>query len=436
MCYKPAMKKHLLFVTYGGGHVHMVYPVVHALRQKEGYKRGQLAIHILALTGARPILQANDVECVGFHDYLDHAKDADAIRWGTQLAKDNHSSTIGITVDESIAYMGLCYKDLVLRHGEQEAARLYGEHGRNAFLPLTVLERVFDDIQPNFVIATNSPRSEAAAIDVANQRGIDNMVMTDLFTSIGGYYIRARHVTFLNHLAQTMFTTDGYVDPDISTFYITGNPAMDMMCASPKTKTPGWMATHFPESAGKTVVLHIDMHAYWDPERQCGYYKTDADTAQELDVVYQAARKNNAFYIVRPHPSQDRTVHLAWLTGKPDAQLGADCDLVELLRNADLVVVRTSTVGLQAAYMRKRVLQLSADFHTDMPLATMGVAWGANSYDEVEPVMRRALTDDEEASGIRRITDDEFPLVPAADRIADIILDCLFGTQLRRGHYA
>ena len=28
----PSSAKRLLFVTYGGGHAHMIYPVVHALR--------------------------------------------------------------------------------------------------------------------------------------------------------------------------------------------------------------------------------------------------------------------------------------------------------------------------------------------------------------------------------------------------------------------
>lgn len=436
MCYKRAMKKRILFVTYGGGHVHMIYPVVHALREATQYRKGELAIDVLGLTGARPILQSHDVECVGFHDYLDPSKDADAISWGKQLLNDHHSPTIGISVEESIAYLGLCYKDLVLRHGEREAARLFKESGRHAFLPLSVMDRVFDDLQPDFVIATNSPRSEAAAIDIANRRGIDNLVMADLFTSIGGYYIKAKHVTFLNELAQSMFLSDGYVDPAISTFHITGNPAMDMMCTSPKSKTPDWMSRHFPAAAGKRLVVHIDMHAYWDPVNQRGYYKTDADTAQELEAVYQAARSNNAYYIVRPHPSQDRKIHLAWLKDRPEAQLGADCDLLTLLRNADLVVVRTSTVGLQATYLRKRVLQLDADYHTDMPLGRIGVAWGTNSYQEVEPVMRRALTDESDARKHLTANEQQFPLVTAASNIANIVLHLLHESQHKRGNYA
>jgi hypothetical protein len=416
------MKQNLLFVTYGGGHVHMVYPVVHALRQRDAYRNGDIAIHVLGLTGAQPILERNQVRSLRMLDYLDCDKDADAIRWGTELAKQHHSPTIGIPLEESVAYLGLSYKDLVVRLGERAAGQLFSEKGRNAFCPLTIMERVIEDLQPTFVIATNSPRSEAAMIEVANARNIPTMVMTDLTTGMPGYNIKAQHVTFLCDLAKDMFVADGLVDDRISQFHITGNPAMDNFVLSPKAPDPTWMRQHFPEAIGKPIILHADMPAYWDTKNLCGYYKTDAVVREELDVGYAAAKANTAYYFVRPHPSQDRRLHIDWLKGKSDAWLAADCDLLELLRNIDLLIVRTSTVGLQAVYMHRRVLQLSADFHTDMPLARMGVAWGVNAYGEVEEAIRQALNDERTTYAKLSKAKEVFPQKPAGSTIADLLL--------------
>ena len=131
---------------------------------------------------------------------------------------------------------------------------------------------------------------------------------------------------------------------------------------------------------------------------------------------------NRAFYLVRPHPSQERLFYEKWLTGKADAALAADCDLHELLASIDLLIARTTTVGLEAALMRRRILQLDCDLHTDLPLASMGIAWGVNGYPELTSEMHVALTDEKKFSEIRTRMDLALPAGTAAFKIADIVL--------------
>ena len=50
------MKKKLLFVTYGGGHVHMVYPVVQALHKSREYLNGEIETHVLGMPSAKAAL--------------------------------------------------------------------------------------------------------------------------------------------------------------------------------------------------------------------------------------------------------------------------------------------------------------------------------------------------------------------------------------------
>jgi hypothetical protein len=352
-------------------------------------------------------------------------RDAQALAWGEVLAKEHHSPTAGIDRADSVAYLGLCYKDLVDRHGSAEAAQRMAKLGRHAFLPLTVMARIFDQLNPGMVVTTNSPRSEAAAIAVANERGIPTLAMTDLFTGLGSYKIRAKDVTFLNQTAQAMFLHDGLVDPAFSTFHCTGNPAFDRLLSLAHTPAAGWMDRHFPWVGGRKAVLHADMPAWWDAAAQRSHFKTEAETLAELDSCYAAVRANGAAYLVRPHPSQNRALYQDWIKGRTDAFLAADCDLHALLGHADLLLARTTTVGLEAALLRRRVLQLEAASHADLPLAAMGVAWGSKGMDHLAEEIGQALVDDEGFARIRAQMDATLPSEPAAFKIAGLVLSTL-----------
>lgn len=411
------MTKNLLFVTYGGGHAHMVYPVVHALRKKAGAP----SIHVLGLPAAKHTLKANGIEPLGFGDYIDPKKDADAIEWGRRLAREHHSPTIGVDLGDSIAYLGLCFKDLVTRLGQQDAEKLFATQSRRAFYPLTIMERIFDDIQPDMVITSNSPRSEAAAIATANARGIKNLIMTDLFTGLGDYPLKAQHITFLNAVAKDMFIADGLVDTHISKCYISGNPAFDKILSLPNKKNPAWIRDHFPDAGSRRLVLHADMPAYWHPLKKCSHNKSVEEILEELEACYTATLQNGAAYLIRPHPSQDRAFYTKWVSGRKDAFLAAECNLHELLANIDLLIARTTTVALEAAYMEKKICQLDAGFHSDMPLAKMGISWGVDGYDGLAAEIGSALKDDKKLEKINKQVKQMFPRESAADKIAGII---------------
>lgn len=417
--------KRLLFVTYGGGHAHMVYPVVQALRQSDAFADGQLDLQVVALPAATCTLQSRGVETLGFKDFLDPVRDADALAWGVFLAKQHHTTTAGIDYDDSVAYLGLCYQDLIIRYGASAASELMERRGRQAFFPLTVMARIFDKLQPDFVVTTNSPRSEAAAIAVANQKGIASLAMTDLFTGLDGYLITAQNITFLNETARDMFLADGLVDPAISTFFCTGNPAFDRIKSSTQDRDETWMARHFPLVTKRKAVLHADMPAWWDANRKCSHFKTETETLAELDACYSATIANGCAYLLRPHPSQDCAFYDRWLVDRTDAFLAADCDLHELLIHIDLLLARTTTVGLEAALLHRRILQLESALHTDLPLAAMGVAWGSRGMPDLPEEIGHALADDEGFVKVLAQIARVLPTEPAAFKIADIILSKL-----------
>ena len=163
----------ILFVTYGGGHVGMVLPVI---RELEALLPG-VDCQLMALTTGH--LKARAVRpTLGYKDFL-HLVDADAVRsWGERLSEGNTSPDV--PADETIAYLGINYLDLIAQHGEVGAADLYREQGRYGFRPLHFMRRVIDAVQPDVVVATNSPRSEQAALDVAGEGGSPSVGMVDL----------------------------------------------------------------------------------------------------------------------------------------------------------------------------------------------------------------------------------------------------------------
>lgn len=418
--------RRLLFVTYGGGHVHMIYPVVKALRLCEAFIQGSLDIRVLALPTAVAALKANGItDVLGFRDFLDPLTDADAVVWGQRLAERHHSAGIGVLHEDSVAYLGLNYRDLVLQHGEAGAAAVFAQEGRQAFLPLNMMERIFDRERPDFVVTTNSPRSEAAAIAVANQRGLGNLSMTDLLSGLGTPPMKAVNITFLNEIAQSMYLANGIVDPAISEFHITGNPAFDSLLVFPTHQYSGWLQQQFPGLGSRKAVLHADTPAYWDVVNNRTHLVTPEETLTELDACWSAARAHGCAYLLRPHPSQDRALHERWLAGRADAFMAANCELNPLLASIDLLLVRGSTIGLQAALMRKRIVQLQSTLHADVPLAAMGVAWAGSAGERLRDEIGLALNDKVQFGALLARMDRLLPVEPAGPKVAAIILDKL-----------
>lgn len=412
------MENPILFVTYGGGHMHMVIAVAKALEKRADSP----PIKVLGMPAAAQTLRSAGLNVVTFNDFLDPESDRDAIEWGTSLLEGNHNPDAGIPVRETVAYMGLSYKDLVLRHGVAEAKRLFRRKGRKAFHPVTVLSRCIEHLKPCIVVSTNSPRAEAAAIDAAKAAGLPNIVMTDLFLGMMDYPIVADDVTFLNEFALEGFCRFELFDKANSQSHCVGNPAFDNLLSRNAEPDVAWLQTWLPDLPIAPSVLHADMPAWFDEASFSSYTKTETECIAEMDAVYNGCQLAGANYLVRPHPSQNRAIFEQFVAEHSGAYLAASLPLHDLLGAVDLVVARSTTVALEAVYLRQKVLQLDPELHFDLPLAQMGVAAGAKLDHNLASAIRLCLEDDE--AHLRRLAHAEtvLPRLPAAHLIADLIL--------------
>ena len=165
--------KTVLFVAYGSGHIKMLIPVAQALAA-----RGLARPVVLALTTAAPAARAAGLEVVQFKDFVTPG-DATSLAHGRRLM-----AGLGAPVadaEETAAYLGLSFVDLVAELGLAQAESRYAQKGRQAFLPAATLTRILKKIRPDVVVATNSPRAERAAIVAAGQLGIPSVCVVDLF---------------------------------------------------------------------------------------------------------------------------------------------------------------------------------------------------------------------------------------------------------------
>lgn len=367
------MKK-ILFVTYGGGHVTTIAPV--ALNMKSlGYD-----VVILALTTAYKYLSTHDINIsyLGLKD-LPCSQTEHVQFYGKKLT-ENLSNAV-ISVEESIAYMGLSYIDLIEQHGEAKAKQLYETHGRQAFLPVQTLKKVIQWLQPHAVVATNSPRAEQAAIIAAGEMGIPALCLVDLFAIqeiqwIGqpGY---ANKVCVLNQEVRRRFIDYGRQPEEI---IVTGNPAFDRL-QSPDIKLAGITLKQKRNwDDGKITLLWASQI---EPERHPFQNLLGDPTLpdQVESTLRKFIREHKQFrLVIRYHPSQKvEFVQQERVTLSPNTE-----NLHKLLYAVEGVIVIASTVGLEASLAGKVVISVdNSIFFEDSPYSKMGISIGVKSPTEL-----------------------------------------------------
>jgi len=390
--------KRVLFVSYGSGHIKMVVPVAKAVQDS-----GLAQPVVLALTTAAPVARAAGLHVVQFKDFL-QPEDEAALNRGRQLIKD-----LGDTVfdaEESVAYLGLSFVDLENELGTVAAENEYRKRGRHAFLPVRTLTRILRVLQPDVVVATNSPRAERAAIISAGALGIPALCMVDLFAIdevkwIGqpGY---ANRICVLNAAVRDFLIAAGRQPHEV---VVTGNPSFDAL-NSPEAIKAGHQLRQQRGWLDHRVLL-------WPTQSEPATHPFDGrpgDPTLPLQVLQQLVQwtegQDNAVLCIRPRageappsvPTHERIV----LTGQ-------DIALPTLLHACDLVVTLTSTVGLEGHLAGCRLVQVSGSvFDPAMPLLRFGIA------DEATPVQSLPSALDRWITVPRRVAQN---IIPATQRV-------------------
>ncbi|MEM7209864.1 MAG: hypothetical protein AAF434_18735 [Pseudomonadota bacterium] len=380
---KEPEKIKLLFVCYGAGHVNMLVPIIEKVLADSRF-----SAMVLGLTTASSVLKRRGIPHIGFKDLLTQA-DAAAIERGESLA-ENLPENASVSRDETVAYLGLSYFDLETRLGADEATRVFAQKGRQAFLPISILERVFERVKPALLISTNSPRAERAAFYVAREHGIPSICIVGLFARHEIEWIRepqfASKICVISQGVKNFFERSGKNADEV---LVTGNPALDRLSDPELDKR----ATEFKRDRGwgdKPVVLWAsqpepDRHPFTgDP----GDPRLPRRVEQVLSEV--AERRKDWILAIRYHPGESESRKTA-----PDNAYisGFEDDLATLLKSVSVVITMTSTVGIEGVMLGKPLITVDTSvFREDAPYSAMGLSSGVSDLAHLEAAIDRALS--------------------------------------------
>jgi len=372
----------VLFVTYGGGHVQMVLPVASEL------KRRKVRVAVLALTTAIPIVEAAKLDFFSFADFP--ASRAEEVRKvGMRLASKMPGTGL-IPFQETVAYMGLNYFDLEKDLGKKDAAAAWKEFGRQSFHPKTTLREVITCIRPRLVVATNSPRAERAAIEAATELGISAAVMVDLFALKEIDWLRSpnygKKLFVLNEAVRQAMIDKGRPPEDV---VVTGNPAFDdiykpsVIAAGKKLREARGYGRN-----GRLCMLYAsgpepERHPFTEERGDPGLPMKIESYLREL-----VSRNEKLEVVVRRHPSEDQTI----LQGDRVFSSMQTDNISILIHAIDIVIITSSTVGLQGYLAGKPVISLELSiFSSDAPYAEHGMAYGVKKLGELEGAIENCI---------------------------------------------
>ena len=386
----------------------MIVPVWKSLQKRNSYK-----LNVLGLTSAGKVLEKAGIPYYSFKDFVKET-DAEALEWGKRLATGANDAVV--SYEETIAYLGLSYFDMVERLGTDEAAAQYAKLGRQAFLPVSVMNRIFEDLKPDIVVATSSPRAERAAIMAARELNILSICLVDLFglleiTWVGqpGY---SNKVCVMSDYVKDILIDAGRSPDEV---IVTGNPGFDRL-ASPKLAQ---QAKFFRKKKGwnnKIVILWASQAE--PPIHPVTGEQGDPDLPRKIEKeLFDLIDQNKDWYlVVRIHPSDNAQI----LNTMDRVEISHHSeDLAILLKAVDIIVTIASTAGLEGALLGKPFLTVDMSLFTqDAPFAKMGLSKGISNLKDLE-------------MGIKEIIEDQWhstatlpPVGQATNNVIHVI-DCL-----------
>lgn len=372
----------LLFVCYGGGHIEMCLPVMRALRQRVP----GCDIRLMALTTAARVARQAGETPLGYADFLTGPEAATVQAWGERMLPGNQHPDVDRA--ESVAYLGLNLQEWVAERGEEGAWAHWQAVGRHGFLPVNFFTRVLQQLRPDAVVSTNSPRSEQAVVAAAAALGIPSLSMVDLFGLQGDPFlvrpVQADRITVLSEGVKDNLARAG-IDPQ--RIVITGNPAFDVL-SRPEALAEGraWRAARGWQD--RHVVLWASHREPLDADPAwAGTALGDAVTRQ---LVQWVDRHPEVAVAVRCHPNEwqdfERPPQHPRLHWSQPGQEG----LTPVLLGADQVVVQGTTVGVQAYTAGKRLVSLGFSpmvQRTGMDYGALGMAVRADNLQDLERLL-------------------------------------------------
>lgn len=361
------MKK-IFFVTYGGGHVNTLLPIIKEIKRKKLY-----IIEILALTTSVSILKNNGIEYKTVKDYITDEE----INVGKSVVQDFHVDGKALSYDDTVAYYGVGFKELIDKYGYESAYKKLYEEGRKSFLPIEFMKRIIKSINPDLVIATSSPRMEEAALIASCNLNIPCIRIEQFFATRECNLPSDVLYCVMEELTKTRILNRGVNDERV---IITGQPAFDQLAKIKDNKVEVIRSKYGIKKSDKLLLF-------------AGQQTTDKITI--LNKILEIEKNNeDLFLILKPHPNEDINIYYNAVREKKSSAIIIRDDLHSLIMESDLVIIEFSTVGLETIFLDKDLITVNITGKRDIaPYAESGAAISVNKIDNLEKIIKMVLND-------------------------------------------
>lgn len=407
------MKCTVLFVGYGAGHIRTLIPVVRRLLEAP---RGSVQFYplVLALTTAWQEAQQAGLKPIGFKDLADPVRDADALQKGRELAADLPRNGT-VSAEETAAYLGCSYRDLVRLYGHEQAYRKWHRFGRAAFCPVLFAEEAIQKLKVDLLVTTNSPRAEKAFLEASYRAGIPSVVIWPTLATHEiewiGHKPFASRICVDGEYARDQMIKAGRAVADVIT---TGNPQYERLLhdvteeqVSDFRRRMGWASTDRVLLFAQQIepAIHPFNGRFGDvslPKR------LDDALADALAFAPDAVK-----LCIRYHPNQQ----IPSASRKPRVSISAQEDDLEiLLRSVDGVFTCSSTLGYLAGLIGLPVFQgMFSVFSADVDLVALAGAQAIRSFEDLPLIYL-------ELAGRSRSSRTHFVNGPrASDQVIDVM---------------
>tara|TARA_Y100001960_G_C14782785_1_gene888137 strand:- start:4797 stop:6020 length:1224 start_codon:yes stop_codon:yes gene_type:complete len=346
-------KNNLLFVSYGGAHVFILAPLIKKAKEL-GFN-----VNVASFTTGPDLYNNIGIDCVSAKGFLLET-DLDVKKYGQMLLDEMKANgNKVIDEEETIAYLGFSFADLVKSKGSFEKAKDdYTTNGRGSLLPITMMQRIFNKFSPDFVITTNSPRAEKAAQVLAKENGIPSLQIPDLFCNFERYNLIADNICVINETAKQNLINLYNVDSKL--IKITGNPDFDKFVNMAKeldTDKIKELKEKYDLNAEK-YVLWNDQKTIFTGETHSQFENTEEIVKANLEEIKTKCEQSGYKLLVKCHTSQDEEMFRQWCLDN-NATFIENTNLYDFMKVANIVIGYSSTILVNAYNLGKPVIMLN-----------------------------------------------------------------------------
>lgn len=378
------VKKKIFIVTYGGGHVSIMIPIIRELMNDRN-----IELSVLGLSIASEVLRNEGITHNTILNYKDLIMDGNAWRFGKELAKEMHVEGKGISLEETTVYFGSSMRDMVEEKGEKEAFMTFRKEGKACFIPTRTMGSILDKEKPDLLITGNSPRMERAAMTAARGRGIKVLSLNDLLGFDRKYIFPADRIAVISEMTRENLIEQGNSPENI---VVTGSPVFDLIIDE--------MRTLKREDILEELALPKDARVFLlatQPQKE--------STWEMIEMMAALLEKYPEHYlVVKPHPGDDNRLYIDYLSKINDPRVVlTGMPVRKIIFVADLTVTIYSTVGLESMLMGVPLIQLNLmGIPNPIPLYRYGVCFEAKGYDELDARVNEVLNNEQTKESIAR----------------------------------